>query len=424
MWNSERASLPEQWSGNIDADWELLSSSFFNALAKTQFTLDPESIRKIPAALLRRGKPTRVSTRRVEILTRLKAGHLATFQERSLSNLVARLKEAQLYLDHPQAESLASSKDVQKLWARIQRSPHYDPTQGIQRNLLRVKRQLQQCISSADAQRLARWKDKMQDDKEALKWLHRNQAPPIHAVKMSHEHTPGTTIQNSLGQLRGFWQNTWNRPIPDINSFWKDYVSQTPAQPVQNDWPDLQADQVKQAIKRVRGSAPGLDGWTADELARLTDDMLATLISFFHHYENLGQIPTSWKLVRQVHLPKGQEDQPDGSALAEDLRPVSITSLWWRVLNGSRFRQPETQAWLSQSLPPYIFGGLPGKGVEDAIAPLLIKDLEGWTLASLDLAKAFDYTHPSLVCRNFRHLGMPPKVCNMPGHTKCDISNT
>ena len=168
VWNSERASLPEQWSGNIDADWELLSSSFSNALAKTQFTLDPESIRKITAALLRRGKPTRVSTRRVEILMRLKAGHLATFQECSLSNLVARLKEAQRYLDHPQAESLASSKDVQKLWARIQRSPHYDPTQGIQRNLLRVERQLQQCISSADAQRLARWKDKMQDDKEAL----------------------------------------------------------------------------------------------------------------------------------------------------------------------------------------------------------------------------------------------------------------
>ena len=132
-------------------------------------------------------------------------------------------------------------------------------------------------------------------------------------------------------------------------------------------------------------------------------------LSFFTHCETLSRIPAAWGNVKQIHLPKGKPPQPDGSVLAADLRPVSVSSIWWRVANNAKFRLPEVQQWVMRSVPSFLYGGIPGKGVEDAIAPLLVKEMAGGVVGTLDLDKAFERTSPDLACKVFRHLDMPQR---------------
>ena len=149
-------------------------------------------------------------------------------------------------------------------------------------------------------------------------------------------------------------------------ALWDEYTEYTPAQPVSDFWPDIQVEDINAAVHRAKGTAPGLDMWQADEISRLTDDMWKVFLSFITHCETLGRIPTAWGNVKQIHLPKGKPPQPDGSVLAADLRPVSVTSIWWRAANNPKFRLPEVQQWVLRSVPSFLHGGIPGKGVEDA----------------------------------------------------------
>ena len=148
-------------------------------------------------------------------------------------------------------------------------------------------------------------------------------------------------------------------------------------------------------------------------MARLGRDAWRVLASFMAHCEALGCIPSSWRAIRQVHLGKGKRKQDDGSLLAEDLRPISVASVWWRVWSKARFRQPEVQRWLLEFIPPYMYGGVPKKGPGDALGPVLKFVDQGLCIGSLDLAKAFDYTDPKLACRIFEHVGMPKSTSTM-----------
>ena len=64
-------------------------------------------------------------------------------------------------------------------------------------------------------------------------------------------------------------------------------------------------------------------------------------------------------------------------------------------------------------MPSWVYGGVPGKGAEDAIAPLLVKESQKWILASLDLTKAFDFADPTLVIKVLRHLGMATRTARL-----------
>ena len=174
-------------------------------------------------------------------------------------------------------------------------------------------------------------------------------------------------------------------------------------------WPQLTGADLARSVKTAKGTAPGLDQWTISELKMLSLDMWDTVADFVAHCETLGKIPLQWKQMKQrLHLSKGKN-----SDLVGDLRPISITSLWWRTLQRARFQQDAAQQWIQQTMPPYVFGGVPRKGTTDAIGPLLLADAKHWYIGSLDYQKAFDRVHPSLVCDLFAHFGMPAPVATL-----------
>ncbi|CAL1162046.1 unnamed protein product [Cladocopium goreaui] len=412
QWDQHKQALPPVWSADVDHDWRLLAATFYDTIIDTFRHVEPNALDSIPKALLRRGKPFQVRVVQKDVLKRPTAGAMATFQERCLHNLLARLHEAARHelVDSP---SVAQRRDKQKLWNRIQRSPHYDHALGIQRNIRRISTQLQNQIDAADAARLSRWQERMQIDKKAFRWLRQEQQPVNHAIRTDSQSPAGRTVQESLSHLQNFWSRIWNRQLINHDAFWQDYIAQTPRIPAPDAWARLTVFQVQAAHQNTLGTAAGADAWAAEELTAMCDDMWLCLIDFYHHCEDLGQIPTVWLTMRQVHIPKQKDPQVDGSTLADHLRPISIASIWWRILQSARFREPHTQQWLQRGIPSWVYGGVPGKGAEDAIAPLLVKESQKWILASLDLTKAFDFADPTLAIRVLRHLGMATRTARL-----------
>ena len=216
----------------------------FSSLVRAHEVLNPEAISKIPNALLRRGKPTSVRTRNQEVLKRPKAGFVATFQERGLSNLLARLREVQRMENQTAPMSEAQLQCRQCLWARISRSPWYNAQIGVQQNILRATARLETLVQEADSRRLGRWKSKMEHDGAALKWLRTGAAPMNPSVKVDEGSQPGTTVQSSLENLRRFWNEIWSRPRVPPAAFWDELITHTPARPNVQEWPRVQVSQL------------------------------------------------------------------------------------------------------------------------------------------------------------------------------------
>ena len=345
-------------------------------------------------------------------LRRLTAGHMATHRERVLSRLLARLLEVQRF-DNLTSQSPVQAKQLIQLWKHIRRCPHYQPEIGVARNIHEVQKMLKEVTDRADRSRFGRWTEKMKQDKHAYAWLRRDAHPVTSAIRSSSESTAGASVQESLKNLKHFWSEVWQRHIPDPAEFWEELIEHTPQIQPSQSWPQLTPQQIAKAVTKAKGSAAGLDGWTPEELSQFSPEMFSTLAHFFDHCENIGRLPDAWMQIRQVHLGKGKPKESDGSCHANDLRPIAVSSIWWRVLNNTRYQMNETQQWLTSVMPAWVYGGIPGKGVQDAMSPLLQAELQNWVLASLDLTKAFDHGDPRLVHRMLLHLGMPSKTANL-----------
>ena len=184
VWCQQQQLVPQSWSQDLDQDWAQLSKTFFDTLLQTQVELVPETVSSVPAALLRRGRPDKVQIKTRDRLVKPTAGWFATFKERHLSNLLARLHEAQR-MQNQARTSVAQAMHEKALWERIRRSQYYDPSKGIQMNIQIISRTLEQHTAQADRARLDRWTQKMQHDKHALKWLRQERSPLYPSVKVS-----------------------------------------------------------------------------------------------------------------------------------------------------------------------------------------------------------------------------------------------
>ena len=61
---------------------------------------------------------------------------------------------------------------------------------------------------------------------------------------------------------------------------------------------------------------------------------------------------------------------------------------------------------MKTTLPSFVYGGVPGRGVQDAIGPLLQATHRQWYVGTLDLEKAFDNASPELALKVMLHMGM------------------
>ena len=186
-------------------------------------------------------------------------------------------------------------------------------------------------------------------------------------------------------------------------------------------WEALTAEDLAKASLALAGTSAGVDGWSGDDLAALPFSVWRQLVPLFFHFETYGLVPSTWVLIRQVHLPKAGKGvrAQDNAVRADALRPVSVLSAWWRLWGRARLRSRCMSAWISHWWPDDFYGGRQGVSTSDALLPILQSVDEGFYIGSLDFSLAFDSTNPVIPLHVFHQLGMPVGISNMLSSVWC-----
>lgn len=389
---------------DVNATWEHINRELWETLAIAYHRTHGRDC--LPLQLLRKGKPTKVIIREKQFSCRRTLGCFATNKRRCLQNLLARLLEVRR-----RGLWLRDLQDIDPTLARkIYTSPHFNPHIPLANNIVTIQRALESCANEEREHRFAAWRNKMADDKAALAWLRRKPQVVSPAVCVSKGEQIASSVQEAIHNIIVFWRKIWHRTPVDFDAVWPRIAQQIPHRNA-GPWQPLTGAHLSRAAHDCRNRASGLDGWTSFEMSLFCEDMWECVAEFYNnHCLKVGKVPDIWKAFRQIQISKGAPLSSDGSTCVNDLRPISVSSLMWRVCQKAQFAHSDCQKWIFDTFPHYFYGGIKGRGTDDAIAPLLHMAQKGHFIGTLDLSKAFDMASPQLAGRILRHVGMPEHI--------------
>ena len=220
------------------------------------------------------------------------------------------------------------------------------------------------------------------------------------------------SVQDAIANVAVFWRQIWHRPKLNVHTVWPEIQQLVPNHNPAV-WAPLTGAHLKAAAYDSRNRAAGPDGWTPRELNLFNTDMWKAVADFYSHCLVVGMVPEIWKCFRQVQLGKGDIAPTAEFVYAKQLRPICVSSLIRRVCQKAQFNHTDAQIWIRSVFPSCFYGGIKGRGTDDAIAPLLFKAHQDWFIGSLDLAKAFDTTSPQLAAKILLRCGMPQNILTL-----------
>ncbi|CAK0799301.1 unnamed protein product, partial [Prorocentrum cordatum] len=194
-------------------------------------------------------------------------------------------------------------------------------------------------------------------------------------------------------------RKVWGRELAPQEE-WQQRVEDTLPPASEEIWRPVCPMELRGAMGRLRGSAPGADGWHGDELASLyCPAVVHHLADVFSFMLDQGCAPTEWRKARQVMLPKegkGRRKKDGSIAVQAALRPITILSCWWRLLGSVLLRSPDAQTWQRKWWREEAVGGRTAGEVYTPLMRLIDSCHQGDFIASYDYTLAFDQTDPKL----------------------------
>lgn len=165
------------------------------------------------------------------------------------------------------------------------------------------------------------------------------------------------------------------------------------------------------SIKEYKSSGPdAIPNWL---LKNLSPVICRPVCSIFNLSISEGYVPSLWKQADVLPLPK----IPKPLSLDSDLRPISLTAVLSKVLEGFVFQ------WLSAiimpNIDPFQFGGVKKSSTTHALVHLVHQ----WLLATetpktgvrscmIDFSKAFDRIDHNVLIRKLQCFNVPPVLLN------------
>ena len=131
-----------------------------------------------------------------------------------------------------------------------------------------------------------------------------------------------------------------------------------------------------------------------------------TFIRITQQWELTGRTPTVLQRTRQINLIKPGKIK-NNTIEAKHLRPISVSSLWWRWWSSAWATSELMRDWRSQTLPGYILGGPGSEGCEQITHNCLQQFQQKGYLCSLDYSFAFDTIDPLTAAHAMGKIGLP-----------------
>ena len=177
---------------------------------------------------------------------------------------------------------------------------------------------------------------------------------------------PGLVVQDKegshtgpracFGALRCFWGGIMGanqHTQQDLCRWGEDH-------PYQGEGMPLTVNQVLQAAKAMRAqSVGGLDGWPVAALRCLTPEVVRTVLVLWQATARTMCWPSAMLYIRTQLIPKSHD-----SVAVEDLRPISIMSVWYRLWGRCVL---ESHSGLLASFDTSLRGGIPTRGLSDTV---------------------------------------------------------
>jgi hypothetical protein len=334
------------------------------------------------------------------------------FRELKLRKLLGRVKEAIFQTQRANADRVVRVL-LQRIWNHpLVRHQHFRSIAEIE---TWAEGELKAQIRADNLLRLQQWRQDMrQSMPKATAWVKKQNTLPVTSVyEESYQGGAATTSNHeSLKAIEAFWGKIWNRDRPDPHVAFQQWRQHAPNGPPLA-WANITAEELSQQALRQRGSAPGPDGFTGSEVGFWPLKSWQIFEQLLQRWAARGETPEVWSSVRQVHLQKPDATlrTKDLAIAAKDMRPISVQCVIWRIVASAWTRRASTRAWVRSWVHRSACGGLPGKGVAEAIDTLLQQfekpSGQSSVLVSLDYQKCFDCVDTKLGILCLRHLGCP-----------------
>ena len=259
------------------------------------------------------------------------------------------------------------------------------------------------------------WKQKMESYGAACKFVNQQSQGLLDRLQLD-DGTWTTDRQEIDDHLRDFW---CSQALGDINDL--DDVRQATRRLVDRVVPesdyvlleDLQPDQIQDTIKTLKKqAAPGPGGWHADDLKALPALAISELTQLYCTCENRQHFPRLFAESVTTNIPKGP-----GKARPQDLRPITVFPMLWRVYAKLRARQ--LTKLLASRLSPHQFGAIPGHSVEDVVVNIKMSvdnchhetgEVHG---LQIDIQKCFNNLDHDIALYVLQKMGLPPQLAQL-----------
>ena len=336
-----------------------------------------------------------------------------TYQIRKFRNAVGRLSE----MRRLEQAGKTDTNDYKNLKVKVVRAIGHLPGNTVQK-LNAAASKLHECRSKHQENRCSAWRRKMQQsDAACFRWLGTQASQPHRGLFSAdlEQHVPTCSNQEDLKMICDYWLQVWERPSPNPAVYKEAVEASGLLQPaIPQSWGVLDAKDFSQAACKLKGKAAGVDRWSGSEVASIPTEALHSFALFTSACERLGKIPTVWNRLRQIHLPKsGKGVRGDGARDVASLRPVAISSSWYRLWASTRLASEQTQAWIQQWVPSQACGGIKGRDISHALGPIVKSIRQEKFLISLDYSLAFDHCSPATTTWLLQRLGLPPGIGSM-----------
>ena len=163
-------------------------------------------------------------------------------------------------------------------------------------------------------------------------------------------------------------------------------------------------DWIKSA-RRMRGAA-GPDLWNGREVASLPVELVLAFGSIAENWVAAREVPEIIRCARQVSIPKGNKP-----CTIENLRPISVFSVWWRLQEGTVAKLTDCVLW-RKWIGCKVKVAFTEASETMAGATAQAFDELGF-MAALDFSKAYDKMSPRITTRIMRAAKFPVELCEL-----------
>ena len=198
------------------------------------------------------------------------------------------------------------------------------------------------------------------------------------------------------------WTSKWNPEDPIDQERVESLLRNFRPLPQCEDQIQITGPQLIRANNKMKGKAPGPDGWTPEQLALLPAQWWEAVARCWNCCIASGQFPRQWRRATIALLHKRKDET----------RPIALCSVIWRA--GARSIAASLRKWCETWCHHGALGAAPGRSTSCAHARLLLARAQGASaFVQQDLSSFFDSIDVNATCLLLKRFGAPTSLCTV-----------